>query len=219
MTLLSTITPRKEVLAGELTEGLFAAGLQEVAAGTAADTYGRPETFFAQTHPSDGLRTLLNEALGRLLGTRPDAASVLRLETNFGGGKTHNLIALFHAARTGIPDDLVAQFMEPAVLAGTGGPAPAVAVFVGSTAGASTFPALEGVTASTPWGYLALQIGGMGAYEIVRQDDETLSAPGSDQLKRVFGDKPVLILIDEIARYLAAAGARKGSSLDRVDFG
>lgn len=209
MTLLSTVAPRKDVMAGELTESRFAAGLEDVAAGTAADTYGKPETFFAQTYPSEGLRTLLNEALGRVGGTRPDAASVLRLETNFGGGKTHNLIALFHAARTGIPSDLAPSFMDVSVLAGATAASPAVAVFVGTSAGASTFPAVHGVTANTPWGYLALQIGGPAAYDVVRKDDETLSAPGSDQLKRVFDGKPVLILIDEIARYLSAASARK----------
>jgi len=209
MTLLSTVTPRQDVMAGELTESRFAAGLEDVASGTAADTYGKPESFFAQTYPSEGLRTLLNEALGRVGGTRPDAASVLRLETNFGGGKTHNLIALFHAARTGIPADLAATFMDPAVLAGAGTAPAAVAVFVGTSAGASTFPAVHGLAARTPWGYLALQIGGPDAYEIVQEDDEALSAPGSDQLKRVFDGKPVLILIDEVARYLSAASARK----------
>lgn len=209
MTLLSTVTPRTDVMAGELTESRFAAGLEDVAAGDAADTYGKPETFFAQTYPSEGLRTLLNEALGRVGGTRPDAASVLRLETNFGGGKTHNLIALFHAARTGIPADVAASFMDPAVHAGARTKPAAVAIFVGTSAGASTFPVVHGVTSHTPWGYLALQIGGPEAYEVVRKDDETLSAPGSDQLKRIFDGKPVLILIDEIARYLAAASARK----------
>ncbi|MDD7920013.1 DUF499 domain-containing protein [Actinomycetospora callitridis] len=209
MTLLRTLTPRQDVMAGELTEGRFAAGLEDVASGTAADAYRKPESFFAQTYPSEGLRTLLNEALGRVGGTRPDAASVLRLETNFGGGKTHNLIALFHAARTGIPADLAVTFMDPAVLAGAGVTPATVAVFVGTSAGASTFPTVHGIAARTPWGYLALQIGGLAAYEIVRGDDEALSAPGSDQLKRIFEGKPVLILIDEIARYLSAAGARK----------
>jgi hypothetical protein len=209
MTLLTAITPRHDVLAGELTESRFAAGLEDVADGTAADVYGRPDVFFAQTHPSEGLRPLLNEALGRLHGTRPTAASVIRLETNFGGGKTHNLIALFHAAKGHLDPALAPSFMDPAVLATPPGTQrPTVAVFVGTTAGATTFPAVDGIRASTPWGYLALQIGGAAAYEIVRTDDEALSAPGSDQLKRIFGDKPVLILIDEMARYLSTAGAR-----------
>ncbi|WP_083847075.1 DUF499 domain-containing protein [Rhodococcus sp. P14] len=207
MTLRSVLSPRRDVLAGELTESRFAAGLEDVVAGRAADTYADPSTFFERTHPSDGLRTLLNQALGRLFGTRPDAASVLRLETAFGGGKTHNLIALYHAAHSGIPADLVPSFMDPAIL--EGGAPPTVAAFVGTTVGATTFPKIAGVAANTPWGYLALQIAGTAGYEVVRQDDERLSAPGSDQLKRVFGDQPVLILIDEIARYLSAAGARR----------
>ncbi len=209
MTLLTAVTPRHDVLAGELTESRFAAGLEDVAAGTATDTYGNPGVFFAQTYPSEGLRTLLNEALGRVFGTRPDAASVLRLETNFGGGKTHNLIALFHAAKGNLEGPLAASFMDPAVLAADPGtPTPTVAVFVGTTAGATVFPKVDGISASTPWGYLALQVGGAAGYELVRNDDEAGSAPGSDQFKQVFAGRPVLILIDEIARYLSAAAAR-----------
>src|ERR1022692_4742594 len=66
--LFELVRPRDDVMSGELTEAKFAASLQEVAAGTAQDAYGVPETFFAGTYPSGGLRTLLNEALGRLGG-------------------------------------------------------------------------------------------------------------------------------------------------------
>ncbi|MFI7552159.1 DUF499 domain-containing protein [Micromonospora sediminimaris] len=209
MTLLTAIKPRQDVLAGELSEARFAAGLEDVITGSAAEAYSEPSVFFAQTYPSHGLRTLLNEALGRLLGTRPDAASVLRLETSFGGGKTHNLIALYHAAKGKLDRDIARSFMDPAVLAApVDTPTPTVAAFVGTSAGATTFPTVDGISANTPWGYLALQIGGATAYDIVRKDDEGLSAPGSDQLKQIFAGKSVLILIDEIARYLAAAGAR-----------
>jgi predicted AAA+ superfamily ATPase len=58
------------------------------------------------------------------------------------------------------------------------------------------------------WGFLALQLGGAGAYELVRQDDEALTAAGADAFKTILGDKPGLILIDEIARYLTAADGR-----------
>jgi hypothetical protein len=92
--LFEAVRPRGDVLAGELTEARFAAGLEEVVDGTAPDTYADPAAFFASTYPSAGLRTLLNEALGRLGGGKPDGASVIRLETNLGGGKTHNLIGL-----------------------------------------------------------------------------------------------------------------------------
>src|SRR5690606_2060638 len=70
----------------------------EVVNETAPDAYRDAELFFDSTWPSQGLRDLLNEVFGRLTGRRPGAASVIRLETNLGGGKTHNLIALWHTA-------------------------------------------------------------------------------------------------------------------------
>jgi predicted AAA+ superfamily ATPase len=101
--LFEVVEPREDVLEGTLSEAIFAASLDEVVAGSAPAVYGDPRTFFAGTHPSAGLRTLLDEALGRIGGGKPDAPSVIRLETNLGGGKTHNLIALYHAARGHLP--------------------------------------------------------------------------------------------------------------------
>ena len=112
--LFERVRPRDDVLSGELTEAKFAASLEEVVAGTAQETYKNAGTFFAGTYPSGGLRTLLNEALGRLGGGKPDGASVIRVETNLGGGKTHNLIALYHAAEGRLPTGLAAEFMDPA---------------------------------------------------------------------------------------------------------
>jgi len=66
--------------------------------GAADPVYQDPAAFFANTHPARGLRSLLGEALGRATGKRPSAAPIIRLETAFGGGKTHSLIALYHLA-------------------------------------------------------------------------------------------------------------------------
>jgi predicted AAA+ superfamily ATPase len=134
--LFARVQPRDEVLAGALTEAVFAASLDEVVVGAAPATYQDPRTFFAGTHPSSGLRTLLNEALGRLSGHRPDAPSVIRLETSLGGGKTHNLIALYHAARGALDGPTVVEFMDPANL--PEGSVEQVGVFVGTGAGATT---------------------------------------------------------------------------------
>jgi predicted AAA+ superfamily ATPase len=98
-TLFDHVEPRQEVLEGVLSDSIFAASLDEVVAGTAPDTYGDATAFFNGTYPSVGLRSLLDEVLGRLGGGRPDGSPVVRLETNLGGGKTHNLIALYHASR------------------------------------------------------------------------------------------------------------------------
>lgn len=202
MGLLESISPRRDVLEGELTEARFAASLEEVVAGTAPAAYGTPDVFFASTYPSGGLKSLLNEAMGRLTGGRP-GASVIRLETNLGGGKTHNLIALYHAARGGLTAEQAPELMDPSLLPKA--PLRQVGVFVGTSSGASSFPPIEGVAAKTMWGYLALQLGGLSGYELVRSDDESLTAPGSAAIKRVVGDKPSLILVDEIARYYAVA--------------
>jgi hypothetical protein len=212
-TLFEVAHPRADVLAGELTEARFAAGLEEVVSGTAADVYGDAATFFASTYPSGGLKTLLNEALGRLGGGKPDGASVIRLETNLGGGKTHNLIALYHAAIGRLEASHVSEFMDPGLLPSA--PVAQVGVFVGTSVGATSFPLIDEVAASTVWGFLALQIGGRACYELVRADDEALTAPGAAALKQVFGDQPTLILIDEIARYVSTARGRAvaGSTL------
>lgn len=211
MNLFEVVAPRHDVLEGELTEARFAASLEEVVAGTAPEAYGSPDIFFASTYPSGGLKALLNEALGRITGGRPDAASVIRLETNLGGGKTHNLVALYHVARGGLRPDQAGELMDPGLLPKTS--LPNVGVFVGTSSGASSFPAVEGVTAKTIWGYLALQLGGPAGYAVVRTDDESLTAPGSDALKRLLVDTPALILIDEIARYYAVAkGVTVGQS-------
>lgn len=212
-TLFESVRPRADVLAGELTEARFAAGLEEVLAGTAPRTYSDPATFFTSTYPSGGLATLLNEALGRLSGGKPDAASVIRLETNLGGGKTHNLIALYHAARGHLDAETAREFMDPGLLPRE--PIHQIGAFVGTSAGATTFPELHGVQASTLWGHLALQIGGSAGYEHVRADDEGLTAPGAASLKRLMGDRPTLVLIDEIARYYATARGKTvaGSTL------
>jgi len=202
--LFERVTPRDDVLSGELTEGKFAASLEEVAAGTAQEMYGEAGTFFAGTYPSGGLRTLLNEALGRLGGGKPDGASVIRVETNLGGGKTHNLIALYHAAAGKLPATMTGEFMDPGLLPVE--PIDRIGVFVGSATGATSFPSVAGVTPRTVWGYLALQVGGAEGYQLVLADDEALTAPGSDAIKRLLAGRPVLLLLDEIARYYLVAG-------------
>ena len=213
--LFDTLTPRDEVLSGTLSDAIFAASLDDVVTGVGPDVYRDPRTFFASTHPSDGLRSLLNEALGRLGGGRPDAAPVIRLETNLGGGKTHNLIALYHAVRGALPDDMAAEFMDAALRPPE--PVEQIGILVGTAVGATAFPDVDGITPQTVWGYLALQLGGATAYEHVRRDDEARTAPGANDLRLIFGERPTLIMLDELARYLQAAQGVQvgGTTLDK----
>lgn len=202
-TLFDVLTPRPEVLEGTLSDAVFAASLEDVLAGVGPEIYRDPVRFFAATHPSDGLKATLDESLGRATGARPDASPLLRLETNLGGGKTHNLIALLHAARGDLPANLAPEFVDPKVLPSE--PIEQVAAFVGTSVGGGAFPDIDGVAAQTIWGYLALQLGGLAAYEKVRTDDEARTAPGANELRAIFGGRPTIIMLDELARYLQVA--------------
>lgn len=97
---LETCVPRPEILAGDLSLDLFAAKLRLVVEGNAPQTYQQPEKFFANTFETNGLKCLIEEVFGRLTGI--DVGSpVIRLETSFGGGKTHDELALWHIAKKG----------------------------------------------------------------------------------------------------------------------
>ncbi|MXX35323.1 MAG: ATP-binding protein [Gemmatimonadetes bacterium] len=223
--IFETCTPRPEVLAGDLTEDTFAARLRDVIDGTADAAYQDPGNFFRNTFPTDGLRTLAREVLGRLSGKEPGNSPFIRLETSFGGGKTHNLIALYHLATGGGQAALDAAEENAARSNGGEGIVPdadwlpanpwAVAGVVGSDLDPAEGIAHDGVTTWTLWGELAWQVGasaggpegGKRAYAHVRKADETRVAPGTASLERAVGERPTLIMFDEIARYLRAAKA------------
>ena len=181
-TLFSSVEPREDVLEGDLSEAIFAASLDEVVAGSAPAVYGDPKTFFAGTHPSAGLRTLLDEALGRVGGGKPDAPSVIRLETNLGGGKTHNLIALYHAAARQLPAERVKEFMTAELYPKQPGRS-ARGVRRHRPPARPSSPRSTARSARTLWGYLALQLGGTDMYSYVADADQALTAPGADALK------------------------------------
>ncbi len=108
-TIFETCEPRDEVLSGDLRDEMFAARLKDVVEGQADSIYQDAGRFFRSTYPTEGLRTLAREVLGRLSGREPANSPFVRLETSFGGGKSHNLIALYHLAQgrsDSVPDDL-----------------------------------------------------------------------------------------------------------------
>ena len=88
--------PHRDILEGRLTLDVFAADLWEVFRGTAPDEYKDSTQFFEKTYQTDGLRDLLSIIEGRLNGRGGDP--VIQIQTPFGGGKTHALIAMYHRA-------------------------------------------------------------------------------------------------------------------------
>ena len=188
------------MLAGRVADADFAADLASVIGGKAGGEYSEPARFFANTYPTRGLRDLLANVCRRLSGAGGEAAAIFRLDTTYGGGKTHGLIALVHAAggMQGVAD--VGEFLEPGLL--PAGPV-RIAAFDGENADPANGRTMgDGVLARTPWGEIAYALAGPAGYERVRRSDEEGMAPGAETLAELFGGEPTLILLDELAVYL-----------------
>lgn len=202
-TIFDACLPRDEVLSGDLRDEMFAARLKDVIDGRADAIYQDPVRYFENTYPTDGLRTLVREVLGRMSGKNPANSPFIRLETSFGGGKTHNLIALYHLAgghSKGLPPDWIPVDWVPSA------PWPTVGI-VGSDMDPKNGIDHGEVTTSTLWGELAYQLRRLDGYNLVRNSDVDLVAPGTQVLEKLVGDRPALIMLDEMARYLRAAKA------------
>ena len=205
-TIFDLCVPRADVAEGRIRDEEFAADLANVITPDGKGEhkeYTDPVLFFKHTHPTRGLKSLLEAVCRRLSGVGGETNSVIRLDTQYGGGKTHSLIALVHAVRgmKGVkkPD----EFVDPGLL-------PKGEVRVAALDGENSDPAngvmLEaGLLAHSLWGEMAYQLAGRDGYERVRKSDETHTAPGTTVMTELFGGRPTLILIDEVSVYLRKA--------------
>ena len=193
-------TPHRDVASGHYQQAEFAADLWQVHLGEGGDEYRDPEEFYRRTYLTESLKHLLVRGVQRLAGTGGDP--VVQLQTNFGGGKTHAMLALYHLL-SGTPssdllgvDDLLREAGVDKL------PTARRVVLVGnklSPGNPVTKP--DGTVVRTLWGELAWQLGGREAFERVRADDENATSPG-DTLRELFNKYgPCLILIDEWVAY------------------
>src|SRR3989440_1384752 len=211
------VTPHPDVASGRYLFAEFAADLGQVHRGAGSDEYRVPRDFFQRTFLTHGLRTLLVNALQRLGGSGGDP--VVDLQTNFGGGKTHSLLALYHLFSGAPVSDLVG--VEP-VLQGAGLSRPSQAqraVLVGyelSPGQPRSKP--DGCVVNTLWGELAWQLLGKDGFAMVAEADRQGVSPGSEILRELFTTAaPCLILIDEwvvYARQLYDVTGLPGGSFD-----
>ncbi len=193
------ITPHDDVAKGRYMEAEFAADLNLVHKGgpNVPSEYGDPKEFFARTYLTDGLKDLLSIGARRLNGETADP--VVELQTNFGGGKTHSMLALYHLVSGANSADLpgVAEFFGEQGL--TGVPKCKRAVLVGNDFSAAEVDKKpDGVEVRTLWGELAWQLGGAETYDLLKESDLAGTSPGKELLVRVMEkNAPCLILIDE----------------------
>lgn len=190
------VTPHADVAGGHYRQAEFAADLGQVHRGEGTSEYGDPREFFQRTFLTEGLKHLLVGAVKRLAGTGGDP--VVKLQTNFGGGKTHSMLALYHLVSGVSPAELpgVESVIEAA--GGVVPPKTRRAVLVG-TAMSPGQPSRkpDGTVVNTMWGELAWQLGGATGYALVAAADASGTNPGEalrDLLQRY---APCLILIDE----------------------
>ena len=192
------VTPRREVREGRsFSPDEFAIALEQVVAGTAPGDYSDPAQFFSRTCFTRALKDHAGMVLRRLAGRTENTAPVLTLITQFGGGKTHTLTALYHLANAGakaaqLPG--VADLLAAAEVAAA--PAARVGVFVGNA-----WDPAEG--RETPWIDLARQLAGDGGVAALGTAART-TPPGTEALSGVFAaaDAPVLLLFDEVLNFV-----------------
>lgn len=196
------VEPHQDVATGEFQQAEFAADLAKVHSGSAPPEYREPRQFFSRTYLTEGLSALLIGAAKRLSGSGGDP--VVELQTNFGGGKTHSMLALYHMAGPTPVQDLsgLDQLLEKQGLIVPKGINRAV--LVGTSRGPQDVLIAEGDRKiRTTWGELAWQLGGAEAFAMVAENDASGIAPGSNLLEALFKKyAPCLILIDEWVAYL-----------------
>lgn len=195
--------PHPDVLANRFKEAEFAADLFAVDSGNveATSDYATAKGFFEITYLTEGLKRVLETTLQRLSGAGGDP--VIGLQTAFGGGKTHTMLAAFHLAQAAD----IAPLRGVADLAAKAGVAtwkPAkVAVFVGTSKGVDTSLILKGgPKVHTLWGYLGWRLAGQAGLDLMAEAEAARTSPASELLVELFRlSGPSLILLDELVAY------------------
>ena len=193
--------PHRDVLEGTLKQAEFAADLRNVLSGDAAPEYLDAEKFFARTYITEGMRLLLISVAQRLSGKGGDP--VIQLQTNFGGGKTHTLLAVYHLATRKVPTEKLAGI--PALLDEAGIteiPQANIAVIDGNALSPNQPVQRGALTIRTIWGLLAYQLLGTDGYEMVAPSDLSGTAPGKEIMVALLKKAaPCVLLLDELVAF------------------
>ena len=214
------VTPREDLRENRpLDASEFAVHLDHIRDNRAHEDYVKPERFFERTYLTKSLLDLSAQVVRRLSGIKVETSAVFNMATQFGGGKTHSLTALYHLARGGDEaknwrgvDAILKRAQVTAV------PKAKVAVFVGTE-----FDVVEGRGGDgephrkTPWGEIAWQLGGEKSFAAVAKHDEQGIAPAGDVIRKMLPKEPCLILIDELLNYVSKA-RKTGLSSQLYDF-
>src|ERR1017187_8964821 len=151
--------PHEDICKGRLSEAVFAANIWAVAQKTAPEIYLDPEAFFSKTYITGGLKNVMKRVGASLSGEAEAGDRIFSLQTSFGGGKTHTLVALWHIAKHADKIRKSADCAAVREVMGDSFPSKVkgVAVFKKQTGDATQGrQPPEGVRTRTLWGDLAL---------------------------------------------------------------
>ncbi|QXT62660.1 Swt1 family HEPN domain-containing protein [Tessaracoccus palaemonis] len=195
------LQPHDDVATGNFHASEFAADLYKVATGDEKDSdYADPVEFFRRTYLTEGLRDLIGRAVRRITGDA-NATPVINLQTNFGGGKTHSMLSLWHIA-AGLPlGDFPQETQELLDASGYRGERVNRVAIVGNHLSPSGMVKDDGTRINTIWGELAWQLGGHEAYSIIATADINRTHPGKALHELLAAYSPAVILIDEWVAY------------------
>lgn len=195
------VQPHPDVAKGRYLQAEFAADLAQVLAGTAEEEYQHPVEFFRRTYLTDGLSDLLITGVKRL--TAQGGEPVVQLQTAFGGGKTHSMLALYHLVGGKITlGDIPGGERIQEGIGDVDLPEANIAVLVGTDLNPSKPRQYPDATVHTLWGELAYQLGGADGYGLVKEADQKGVSPGSRTLRELlFQFGPCLVIIDELVAY------------------
>ncbi len=199
------VEPHPDVLEARFTDAEFAANLAHVDQGLGVEEYTDPRAFFRITYLTEGLSRVLRTAVERFAKKGGDP--VVGLQTNFGGGKTHTMLALYHlagATEAGYRPETLHGMKDIFDAAGVSTlPTVQRAVFVGTHKGPSeVMHASDGREIRTPWGYIAYRLGGWDAVDHIADSEANWTNPGSERLVQILElASPCLILLDEVVAF------------------
>jgi predicted AAA+ superfamily ATPase len=194
------VTPHPDVASGRYQQAEFAADLWQVYKGRASSEYRDPIEFFRRTFLAVGLKDLLVRAVRRLAGKGSDP--VVELQTNFGGGKTHSMLALYHLFSGHQKKDFPGlEVVFDEAEADLAKDVRRVVIVGNKISPGQPDKKDDGTIVRTLWGELAWQLGGKEGYAMVKEADETATNPGDAIGKLLRRYSPCLILIDEWVAY------------------
>lgn len=220
MSIIQSCYPRQDILTGSFNPEIFTASLSEVLRfyrGLSVgmhSMYTDANQFFTEaTYPTEGLKMVVSEVFSRISGDN-SVPAIHRLETAFGGGKTHALIACAHIAHkgttlAGVTKDIVDSQLLPEAgsvhVVGIAGDE----IAVHKQQGAVLVP-------YTLWGEIAYQIGGEALYRQVEPEATFHASPGANYFDTVFAGRKILLMLDELAQYAARLGAVQPDGGDQL---